>query len=219
LTGTFLETYDFQFPLDHSPKKFTQKLYKPENVKKGNVRAISTIKSIIAGNFNNPRTKFMVFTFKDTQKFDIRNLGVCNERKKLLVKKLQKRFGYNFKYLIVPEYQVKTGRMAIHYHMLAEIPYLNKEELEDLWGHGYCSIEKVRSPHVSARYVSKELIKQLSDYLNKDIKSSAGMGLRRYYCSNSVLRPDKFYGHDAVRLVKYCLKQPIQLLEEHEFLI
>jgi hypothetical protein len=219
VTGSFLEVYAFQFPINHSVRPHSLRTFNPDNIRKGNTRAISAIRTIVAGNFNSFNVKFITLTFKNTAKFDIKNLSVCNERKKTFIKKLQSMFGYNFKYLIVPEYQVKTGRMAVHYHILADIGYIDYRLLNKLWPYGMTDIHVVVNPGPTGDYMSKEFTKQLSSYVSKEIKAGLTKGFRRYYCSNSVVRPDVFYGAEARRLLSLAVtKNPI-LIETREFLI
>lgn len=219
ITGNFLELYEFSIAINHEVNQNKVRSFNPDNIRKGNNRAISQIKSIIAGNFNNKRTKFIVLTFKGKLNFDKQNLRICNQKKQTFIKKLQAKYGYNFKYLIIPEYQKKG---AVHYHMLAEIPYLNKEELEKIWSYGYCHISNIKKKHQTAEYITKELVKQMKKityYVSKNIKKVEYKGLRRYYCSNSVQKPEIFYGKEAERLVKYCSKFEPKLIEEKEFYV
>jgi hypothetical protein len=103
--------------------------------------------------------------------------------------------------------------------MLADIPYLDKLILDKIWPYGFCTISAVKRTGSAGQYMAKEFIKQLASYVSKDIKEGSTKGFRRYYCSNSVLRPDVFYSTDARRLVIYCFSKHPVLLEQKEYLI
>lgn len=212
VTGHYLETYEFQTSITRKKINKGIRTFNPDNVRKGNVRAISTIKSIITGNFYSKNTKFVVLTFNNENKFNTENLKVCNVRKQIFVKKMQKIYG-DFKYLIIPEYQ-KRG--VVHYHLICSLPYVNKEELEKLWGHGFCKIQYVKNRFTISTYLTKQ-VKKLLYYLSKNIKDVTYKGYRRYYCSNSVAKPEKFYNKDADKLVSFCLNRKHEFVEQREY--
>jgi hypothetical protein len=138
------------------------------------------VRTLIGGNFfedNGVKDKFISLTFKNTKKFDISNLSECNVRHQIFIKKLQK-LHPNLKYIMIPE--VQKERNAIHYHMLTNIPYMEKKTLQKLWPYGFSDI-RVKDSYIKAG-------KYLTKYLTKDKGNESFFRKRRVYTSHNLYR-------------------------------
>lgn len=141
------------------------------------------IKALILSNFEVNKDKFITLTFDRNCKFNVYDLKTCNIRKQNAIKlKFQARFG-NFKYIIVPERQ-KDG--AIHYHMIAKLPFLSVLDKKSLWPYGFMDVRAVDNLDKSAFYLTKYMAKNYSD------KSLNG---RKFFRSNNLIEPLKFYSN------------------------
>lgn len=127
------------------------------------------ISRIIDCNFDD-NTKFMTLTFKE----NIQDVKYTNVEFKKFIKRLNY-YLYNekkqkLKYLAVWE---KQKRGAIHYHIIFfELPFINIDELQRIWGNGFVKINKidVDSKDNRGRYVSKYFSKDIDE---KDYKQKA----------------------------------------------
>jgi len=142
------------------------------------------LRSLVLGNFDET-DKFVTLTFNNDNKFDIGNLKLCNKRKERYIAKLLK-LKPDLKYIIVPEYQ-KRG--AVHYHIICDLPYIPKNEFHELWVYGFSSIGAVGNLHKIYYYLAKYLVK---GFVNPDF-----FRLRRFYVSNSCVRPVVYYEEAA----------------------
>jgi len=106
-------------------------------------------------------TKFVTLTFKQ----NITDIEHANAEFKNFIKRLnyhlynQKK--HTIKYIATWE---KQKRGAIHYHVIFfGFPYIRKQELETLWGHGFVRINQidVDSRENRGRYLSKYFSKNL----------------------------------------------------------
>ena len=127
------------------------------------------ISRIIDCNFDD-NTKFMTLTFKE----NIQDVKYTNVEFKKFIKRLNY-YLYNekkqkLKYLAEWE---KQKRGAIHYHIIFfELPFINIDELQRIWGNGFVKINKidVDSKDNRGRYVSKYFSKDIDE---KDYKQKA----------------------------------------------
>lgn len=127
------------------------------------------ISRIIDCNFDD-NTKFMTLTFKE----NIQDVKYTNVEFKKFIKRLNY-YLYNekkqkLKYLAVWE---KQKRGTIHYHIIFfELPFINIDELQRIWGNGFVKINKidVDSKDNRGRYVSKYFSKDIDE---KDYKQKA----------------------------------------------
>ena len=81
--------------------------------------------------------------------------------------KLQYKYSNNpFPYLCVPEFQKNAN---VHYHMLADLPFIPVCELSETWSAGFVKINELSTITNVGAYVSKYLTKSelLSDNINK----------------------------------------------------
>ena len=102
-------------------------------------------------------------------------------------------------YVGVPELQ---DRGAIHYHILFfNLPYIDKLEVEALWGLGYTRIEVEKVSGMQGenlgRYITKYMVKQFysKDKQGKDIfyyDKDIWEGKKVYFASRNLYRPSVF---------------------------
>src|SRR4030042_2512524 len=86
-------------------------------------RSVGNLKDIIKGYFSKPNIKFITLTYDPKLKNNqnkIFDISESHKKVKLFIRKLQIRYP-NFKYVCVAERHLSG---AIHYHLLALIPYI-----------------------------------------------------------------------------------------------
>jgi hypothetical protein len=130
---------------------------------------------LIKGNFK-LNDKFIGLTFKNTYKYNIKNLDDCNKKKNKFILNLQTKYP-GVKYILVPEFQ-KRG--AIHYHMICNLPYIDKWNFHKLWKYGSSHIQAVKSSRKIGFYLTK--------YITKNLMDKKFYGRRGFYASNNLER-------------------------------
>lgn len=199
-SGKLIEVYKSEVPfksnanvVDIMPrfeKGDSDKERKLEYEKRSRFRAKNKIKRLLYANFIGSKSKFITLTFNDNQDFDIRDLKVCYVKLKAFLHRMRYRFG-EFDYLIVPEYQMKYDRGAVHYHLVCNIGYIENKFLAEIWTHGFTKINLIGDGKKVAGYLSK--------YISKDL-SSSDKGLKRYYRSKKLKDEVVIYGKRAEAL-------------------
>ncbi|MGG5329741.1 rolling circle replication-associated protein [Enterococcus sp. AZ163] len=118
------------------------------------------IARLIDMNFDK-QTKFLTLTFKE----NIQDIDDANNEFKKFIKRLNYQTYHTkkakLKYLATWE---KQQRGAIHYHIiLFTFPYMPFEQLSEVWGHGFVTINKIDVDSIEnrGRYVSKYFDKDL----------------------------------------------------------
>lgn len=210
-TGKIIEVYQSQkpfiwgdkLPYDDTEPKYIDDFYKlvtkmlapdrgDEYKARSALRAKQKIKRLVQTNFNN-RSKFITLTFNDSNTFDINQPKTTNLYFKKFIERLRYKFG-DFKYLYVLEFQ-KRG--AVHYHMVAELPYIQNELLREIWGHGFVRINKITKSSSIGAYISK--------YLSKDLYMVEMPGIKKYGYSKNLTSPQVIYGQRAFDLYQILL--------------
>lgn len=173
------ELYSYKYPISRHKIKKIQKKFKLNTnpiIKKIDYRARTNIRRILSCNITHD-SKFLTLTFAD----NVSDLKAANLLFKLFIKRL--RYSYpDFFYLAVPEFQ-KRG--AVHYHLVINIPYIPKQEIDSLWSLGFTFIEKIQDISAIPLYLSKYITKAIEDprYKNK----------KKYFTSRKCLRPVILY--------------------------
>lgn len=145
-------------------------------------RTKSNIRRIV--NSNTDFSKFVTLTFKE----NITTLSEANKYFNFFTQKLRSCFGESLKYLAIPEFQ-KRG--AVHYHLLINIPYVKKETLAEIWGHGFVQINRIDNVKNLGSYVSK--------YLKKSVADSRLFGRRAYFASQNIARPEIYTSYSYAK--------------------
>jgi len=162
-------------------------------------QAKTNLRDIVKGYFSKPYTKFITLTFAPNKKINKgRNLfdpSYTHPCVKLFIRKLQKMYP-DFKYVCVAE-RHKSGQ--IHYHMLAQIPYLEKEKVQKMFPYGATRIDSVKNNSEMGKYLTK-ISYEMSKYLSKD-NSNTFKGHKRYFCSKSIRRI-KLSDYDKQNFIK-----------------
>ncbi len=209
LTNNLLEITRYPIELPPRPDRHDSislnKVRSKEVFQNSTSRARHNLFSMVCGNFQ-WYDKKITLTFKNTKKFNVKSLKDCDQRKVDFIQKLQKAFP-NLKYLIVPELQKKSGRNAIHYHMVVNLPYMDFKSFKKFWTYGYFSINQIGSTPEQADYMSK--------YFSKDF--SQPLGYRRYYASNNMTRPMKLYTQMADQALQEVKNQSLSPLIRKEY--
>lgn len=142
-------------------------------------------------NANRDLDKFFTLTFAE----NITDLDYSNK----LFKDFIKRLNYNvfkskkslIKYVAVIEFQ---ERGAVHYHVLANLPYIVQRELQDIWGHGFVWINKIKGD--ADRFGSDQCDNvgaYVCKYMTKDNKDERLKGRNTYLMSRNLDRPVEVY--------------------------
>lgn len=117
---------------------------------------------------------FVTLTFAD----NVDDLRYANECFEYFIKRLRYYLGFNFKYLVVPEFQ-KRG--AVHFHMLTNTGYIPASALSRIWSFGFVRINKVDRVTNLCAYVAK--------YITADSCDLRLLGMRSFRCSRNCKRP------------------------------
>jgi hypothetical protein len=154
-------------------------IYSEENYTQRQRIRRNRIRQLICENFDNT-SKFVTLTFRNTEKYDIKNVIECNREFTLFVKRM-KRKQPDFKYIAVIEFQDKNKRGAVHYHMICNSPYLPAAELERIWGNGFVKINAIDKVDNLGAYVIK--------YMTVDTDDARLCGLKAYNHSCGLSEP------------------------------
>jgi len=199
VSGRSVEVYKYHRPFyrDYKVPKFNNIQYfeqldledvleKKELYKKqAHNRAKTCIRRIV--NSNPHWTKFFTLTFAENRTDRVS----ANYDFNLFIRRLKYRYP-SFSYLAVPERQ-KRG--AIHYHLICNMPFVNFDELREIWGFGRLEVKDIRSVKKTGAYIAKYLTKDTSDFFSK-----------RYFCSADVYRSVELIGWYAEKFIlKFCL--------------
>jgi len=147
-----------------------------DSVRKARTRVRRLISS------NNSFTKFLTLTFEN----NIQSLDIANYKFNLFIKRLRNRFP-QVKYLVVPAFQPISGR--VHYHLVLDLPFLEKKYIADLWRYGFIDIRKIARRYGISNYVTRYMLKDASDdrfYYKK-----------KYFTSQNLLQPIIEFGSEV----------------------
>lgn len=165
----------------------------PEEVRRNNGRrAKSELRRLIVSNFSAESDKFLTLTFRDGSVNDVTNLDDCNHAFKKFIQRMKRKYD-DFKFVVVTEFQDANGRGAIHYHMIASLPYIKAGVLEGIWGNGFVRQTKITHVDNLGAYVTK--------YMTKDVADKRLIGKKAYRTSRNLLRPIVLHGAEASRLL------------------
>jgi len=204
ITHNFVETWVYENPPSNGNNKTTKHKTTAEPRPYSYTKSRNDVRSLIGGNFsmsNGVRNKLITLTFKNTKKFDISNLKQCNVRHRIFIKKVQAVFG-QFKYVMIAE--VQKERNAIHYHMLANLPYIEPREMKKFWPYGFSDIRVAGKVMKAIFYLTK--------YLTKESTNASFKGNRKVFNSRNLIRPIQVVDETScAHLIREInqLKQPL----------
>lgn len=171
-----------------NPAKARQNLY----------RALIALRGIVNANIDVFDTaKMVTLTFRE----NIKDVRTANYEFKKFVQRLKYEHYPELKYVAVVEFQ---ERGAVHYHLLMNIPYIRKKELEAIWGHGFVDIKRPRNIKNWGAYFAKHGTKASQAGLSQLV------GQKKFFCSRGLARPEIIYN------VKYE-PRAFYLKQEKEF--
>ncbi len=155
---------------------------KEENYARTQRRRKNDLRRLITQNFEAFGSKFVTLTFDNDRDFDIRNVKACNAYFKKFILRLKYRYP-EFQYVAVIEFQDKNDRGAVHYHMICNLPYIDKPELAEIWGAGFIKINRIDNVDNVGVYVTA--------YMTADMDDTRLMGLKAYNASKGLQRPQE----------------------------
>jgi hypothetical protein len=85
--------------------------------------------------------------------------------------------------------------------MVSNLPYIPQRDLTKLWGYGRVWINSYGFNEDKAHYLTKEMTKNITSYVTKNIKIHGFKCLRRYYCSKNINKPVTLYCDNAWRVL------------------
>lgn len=145
-------------------------------------RSSMAFRRLVASNLGGSTRPILVtLTYRD----NFTDLSGAYKHHSTFVQSLRYKFGKNFKYISVPEFQ-KRG--AVHFHALfwglPETVLLSERETREIagiWGHGFVFLKETDGNDKLARYLTKYMSKAFVDPRLKNQKA--------YASSRNVLRP------------------------------
>lgn len=181
-----------QFESVIDPITGLSKGYNPISEKEKNARRSRLmLRRIISANFNT-KAKFVTLTFKDGSVSDVTDIRECNKAFDKFMKRMRKRYG-NFKYVKVIEFQDTNDRGAVHYHLMADLPYIKHEKIADIWGNGFIGVNRIDKVDNLGAYMTKYMMKNFDDPRLR--------GEKAYSASKGLIRPHVAYQNDAAELM------------------
>jgi hypothetical protein len=145
-------------------------------------RASLAFRRIVASNLGgSTRPLLVTLTYRD----NFTDLARAYKHLTTFIQSLRSKFGKNFKYVVVPEFQ-KRG--AVHFHALVwglpEEIFLREREtriLAEIWGRGYVYLKETDGDEKLSFYLSKYMAKAFIDPRLKNQKC--------YVASRNIQRP------------------------------
>jgi hypothetical protein len=136
---------------------------------------------------NSDLDKFLTLTSKIT---DIKK---ANKYFNLFTQKINIPYP-DFRYLSVPEFQddidffgkLKPDGGAVHYHVVCNLPYVDQNEIAEIWGQGFIKIKRIEK--------GKNMMSYLSKYLEKEMRDKRMFRKKKYFCSQNLKRPVEMIG-------------------------
>lgn len=208
VSGNVIELFEYEKPVvknyqgknrGRANQAFTDEETKKENRKKVTNRARMKVRRY--ANANQDMRKFITLTFAYNMT-DIESANACFN---IFLTKLRKKYP-NLKFIKVIEFQ-KRG--AVHYHMLANIPYINWRKFEeDFWPYGNTSIRRLDQNDNVGAYITKYMCKELDERLK---------GFKCYSMSQNLTPPVVFEDEESVEYLMANNADNVKRVYESEF--
>lgn len=195
ISGDIIEQYSYEknqfvgFEAKNKDGKNKGSLNSEENRDKSLSRARKIVMRTI--NCNSDLNKFLTLTFEE----NVTDLDYANSEFKKWIKrvnyhcfKTKKSF---MKYVAVIEFQ-KRG--AVHYHILCNLPYIDVNEFQKIWGHGFIKLNKIKGD--KRRFGSSECDNvgaYVCKYMTKDNDDKRLIGRNSYLMSRNLNKPEVIY--------------------------
>ena len=152
-------------------------------------KARNNFRRLVTANFDSG-SKFITLTFAD----DITDIKWANYEYMKFIQRLRYRYGKDFKYANVIQFQDKNRGGVVHYHMMTDLPYIPHEDLEKIWGHGFVGINKIDHVDNVGAYMIR--------YMAEDMSDTRLMGQKSYMTSRNLERPREYVGDEAEMIIK-----------------
>lgn len=190
ISGPMVEVYEFEkgVTTGFRGRGGRPKALKPPNIQQRRQtlnRARKAIQRLSFANFD-INDKFITLTLSETQP----SIKQANKDFKHFIQKLHYRFG-DFRYLAVLQLQ---RRGAVHYHMLADLPYINSQVLSTLWDKGSVNIQGIRQVGNVGEYITC--------HLGNDPYDTRLYGQRLYFTSRNLKKPVTHRGDKAAEIAQ-----------------
>lgn len=177
--GDTVYLYHFEKPIAYGPKDPKKKkkgdpfvkieTTKEENRKRAMWRARGKMVLLVNTNYGKWKMDdveyfnpvFLTLTFAE----NVTNIKEANYEFTKFIQRLNNHImgkkGSYLKYVNAIEFQ-KRG--AVHYHcVIFNMPFIKKGIIEDIWGHGFIFINKIKESNVIGLYISKYITKAFDD--------------------------------------------------------
>ncbi len=193
ITGDIVEVYSYSKYVKGKggALRTTEKSEDIENALKNyantNQRRRDMVRRLACCNFKAEYDKFFTLTFKD----NLTDVKEANYIFRQFMKRLKYKFGKDIKYLAVIEFQ---NRGAVHYHVLCDIPYIPQQYLQEIWGQGFVYINAISHVDNIGAYIVK--------YMTKDNTDERLQGLKAYFFSRNLKRPEEIVNHNQKDFAK-----------------
>ena len=177
ISGKFIDIYEYDrlvvtdFNRDIDLNKKSEGKSSNQKSQSSIHRTKKNIKNIT--NSNPQLTKFLTLTFKK----NIEDINYANYEFMQFVKRMKFKY-QNFQYLAVIEFQ-KRG--AVHYHIICNLPYVNKKLIAKKWGHGFIKIKRINRINNMGGYISK--------YVSKDSDNMKLFNKKKFFHSKDLYMP------------------------------
>ena len=229
-SGDYVEIYDYENFIKINQKRRHRRI-KKEKIKQPYEDDNSELSKVLKSEFSyrrsrsniirlvnsNPDLKvFITLTF-DSHKFGDKpftDFKECNLIFSNFIKRLKRKY-LNLKYLAVPEFQSdyyhrtnvrKEFGGNIHYHLLSNLPFIQNEELEKIWGYGFIKINNIRQVSAVGPYVAK--------YIGKELFDGRLNGKKKLFYSRTLNRSKIVITYSKIKEYLNNLKSPLRLLHE-----
>ena len=161
VSGHYVERYQYSYPIIKREIRVrvgrsvvADGVRRLENRERVLARARTSVRRLV--DCNPDLNKFFTLTFAD----NVTDFAFANECFRKYVMRLKYNYKSDLKYLVVPEFQ-KRG--AIHFHVICNLQYVPVAQLAELWGFGFCRINRIDNVTNVGLYVSKYIQKQFDD--------------------------------------------------------
>jgi hypothetical protein len=206
-----IEVYEYERPVRTGPRPKPLPIFdedtgeiidqeKPEQTERredNNRRARMELRRTINASFD-VHSKFLTLTFAE----NITDVKTANAIYSKFMRKMKRKYG-SIKYATVIEFQ---QRGAVHYHMIADLPYISKQELARIWGQGFVKINDITGQNGGDGV--DNVGAYVTAYMTKDQSDPRLNGQKAYFTSRNLERPITVHGMDAIELIDaYGLEQ------------
>ncbi|WP_075982950.1 rolling circle replication-associated protein [Bacillus massilinigeriensis] len=201
ISGNRVEVYDYErpiIPVSARPKVNNQiSTLDTDYIKQYQLqvyyKARKQMKRLYHCNFVDASAKFITLLFDDNIMQEATNVQTCKVEFDKFMKRLRRQFP-DIQYMAVTEFQDKNSRGTVHYHMIANIPYMPHEQLQALWGNGFVSISSITDDINTGE--------MLTQYLTKGVRDPRLKGHHNYLRSRNLKLPLIVEGEEAQTIIQ-----------------